>query len=141
MSLATGVHALLALASLAGCSTTMLPSGDGGHAGQPLIRDADGRITGNIEEKWFGPTYMRAPDGRILGAAEGARGRHRCVSAARMAISCARSIDLDVQVSRAHSSVWSLIAESRWCWTWRAGGTRSIQTLRDARAFGATSFV
>ncbi|WP_038037945.1 hypothetical protein [Thioalkalivibrio sp. AKL10] len=47
-----------------------LRSGNSHHVGQPLIRDADGRITVYVDEKRVGPTYIRAPDGRILGTVE-----------------------------------------------------------------------
>ena len=67
--LARGV-APLVLALLAGCTTPTLPSGNSHHVGQPLIREADGRITGYVDQKRFGPTYIRAPDGRILGTVE-----------------------------------------------------------------------
>ena len=47
------------------------PPGDSRHMGQPPIRDTDGRITGYIDRKRFGPICLRAPDVRILGTIEG----------------------------------------------------------------------
>lgn len=67
--LARGI-APLVLALLAGCTTPTLPSDNSHHVGQPLIREADGRITGYVDQKRFGPTYIRASDGRILGTVE-----------------------------------------------------------------------
>ena len=61
----------VALIALAGCAGhSRAPLVDSRYVGQPLIRDADGRITGFIDEKQFGPTYIRAIDGRILGTIE-----------------------------------------------------------------------
>ncbi|TQE98238.1 MAG: hypothetical protein FKY71_14900 [Spiribacter salinus] len=62
--------ALLASTLLAACVSVDPSTGDSRHVGQPLIRDADGRITGYIDEKRYGPTNIRAPDGRILGTVQ-----------------------------------------------------------------------
>lgn len=59
-----------ALMMLAGCAASQPSTSDHSYTGQPLIRDADGRITGYIDEKRYGSTYIRAPDGRILGTVE-----------------------------------------------------------------------
>ncbi|WP_038047937.1 hypothetical protein [Thioalkalivibrio sp. ALJ16] len=64
-----GLIALTAI-TLVGCATVPPSGGDAHHVGKPMIRDADGRITGYIDEKRFGRTYIRAPDGRILGTVE-----------------------------------------------------------------------
>ena len=66
-------RALLAGSVLAvsACAPVEPQPGDSRYVGQPLIRDADGRITGYIDRKRFGPTCLRAPDGRILGTIEG----------------------------------------------------------------------
>lgn len=61
---------LLASTLLTACASVEPSTGDSRHIGQPLIRDADGRITGYIDQKRYGPTYIRAPDGRILGTVQ-----------------------------------------------------------------------
>ncbi|WP_018937175.1 hypothetical protein [Thioalkalivibrio sp. ALJ24] len=58
------------LAALTGCATPSPPEREYPSPGQPLIRDADGRITGYIDEQPPGPTYIRGTDGRIRGTVE-----------------------------------------------------------------------
>ena len=58
------------LVRLAGCAVPSPSERDRPSPGQPLIRDADGRVTGYIDEQPPGPTYIRGADGRILGTVE-----------------------------------------------------------------------
>ncbi|WP_019570742.1 hypothetical protein [Thioalkalivibrio sp. ALE11] len=56
--------------ALSGCAVAPTFGSNVPSPGQPLIRDADGRITGYIDEQPPGPTYIRGADGRILGTVE-----------------------------------------------------------------------
>ncbi|WP_028491969.1 hypothetical protein [Thioalkalivibrio sp. ALE19] len=58
------------LVALTGCAVPSSSDRDYPSPGQPLIRDADGRITGYIDEQPPGPTYIRGADGRIRGTVE-----------------------------------------------------------------------
>lgn len=58
------------LVVLTGCAVPSPSERDYPSPGQPLIRDAEGRITGYIDEQPPGPTYIHGADGRILGTVE-----------------------------------------------------------------------